>query len=242
MKSILYFMFKQINRLKFQRQRPMISGLFGLMGMIFLGSCASETTGTLPPPTLPPGEQAAPETTRKFRVGDGLELMVEEDSSFNGLYGVRSEGYVLIPKLGRIPVLGLTRDSAERRVKDYLQRSQLTQATVFVELIASGADPQVVAAQQQRIRVFITGKVGNPGQHQIPVISGRNPGVYEVLLIAGGATKFGNLSKVEIMRLDRAGLRQKQVVDVLAIQQGKANDVALGDGDIVNVPQKVFGF
>ncbi|WP_166442974.1 polysaccharide biosynthesis/export family protein [Phragmitibacter flavus] len=177
-----------------------------------------------------------------FRVGDGLELMVEEDTSFNGQFSVRPEGYVLIPKLGRIPVLGLTRDGAERKMRESLQRSQLTKATVFVELISSGPDAQAAMAQQPRIKVFLTGKVGSPGQHQIPVVSGRNPGVYEALLMAGGPSNFGNLSKVEIMRQDSAGLRRKQVVDVRAIEQGKTSDVPLGDGDIINVPPKVFGF
>jgi polysaccharide export outer membrane protein len=220
-----------------------------VMCLASLVSCASDTSDSTFPSAA--GFPADPPSVRRdgapvFRVGDRLELFVEEDTTFNGMFEVRPEGYVFMPKLGRVPVVGLTRDGAERRVKEYLQKSQLTTATVFVELVATGVEPvgsgagQV--AGQPKIKVYVTGKVTSPGLHSVPVFDGRNPGVYEVLLITGGALNFGNYEKVQILRLDGSGRRKKQIVDVKAIQAGKAPDVQVGEGDIIHVPEKVFGF
>ena len=44
------------------------------------------------------------------------------------------------------------------------------------------------------------------------------------------------------MRLAEGGRRQPMVVDVRQIRDGMAPDVPVGDGDIIQVPEKVFGF
>lgn len=224
------------------------------LAAVVVGVCScssSSNSGAFPSVALPqqsPVQETVRSTNdRAFAPGDQLELYVEEDTSFNGSYVVRPEGYVLIPKLGRVPINGLSRDGAEKRMKEYLQRTQLTTATVFVELIqkqkvdsAQGLSPAIAA--QPKVRIFITGKVSKPGQHLVPVTGNRNPGVYEALLMTGGVSNFGNLSKVEILRMDASGKRHKKLVDVRKIQAGEIPDVEIGDGDIINVPEKVFGF
>jgi len=174
-----------------------------------------------------------------------LELLVEEDASFNGTFEVREGGYVLIPKVGRVLVAGLTRDVAETRVRETLQRLQLKQATVFVEHRPNLVKGQsgLLSPGSPRISVFLTGAVARPGQHVVPLAAdGRAPGVLEALLMAGGLAKFGDESKVRIMRLAEGGRRQPMIVDVRQIRDGLAADVPLGEGDIVQVPEKIFGF
>jgi protein involved in polysaccharide export with SLBB domain len=187
----------------------------------------------------------AGKTEPTFNPGDSLELLVEEDESFNGTFEVRDGGYVLIPKVGRVVVAGLTRDTAETRVRETLQRLQLKQATVFVEhrpKLGSG-QPGQLAPGSPRISVFLTGAVARPGQHAVPLASdGRMPGLLEALLMAGGLAKFGDEAKVRIMRLADGGRRKPMIVDVRQIRDGIAADVPLGDGDIVQVPEKIFGF
>jgi protein involved in polysaccharide export with SLBB domain len=207
-----------------------------------LTSCQSpQTDSALPAPRLP--NQALTTTnSQNFQVGDQLELIVEEDPTFNENYEVRDGGYILIPKVGRVPILGLSRGDAENQVKQALQKQQLTKATVFVERRAKNAAQQS-AQNDTRISVFITGSVIRPGQHYIPLpTDGRPPGLYETILVTGGMAKFADDSKAKLMRADSQGVRRTMVVNLKSIQSGLTPDVPIGEGDIINVPEKVFGF
>lgn len=181
-----------------------------------------------------------------FKSGDFVELLVEEDVSFSGVFEVREGGYVLIPKIGRVVVVGLNRDAAEKRIRESLQQQQLKQATVFVEHRPGPTQTNTVlgtASSAPSITIFLTGAVARPGQHTLPLQpEGRTPGVFETLLIAGGLAKFGDDSKIRIMRLNESGMRNSVVVDVRKIRDGLSSDVPVGDGDIIQVPEKVFGF
>lgn len=214
-----------------------------LAACVLINCGSSEPVADLPPPMLPKAQASAPRTDDEFKKGDRLELMVEQDSSFNGTFEVRPEGYVLVPKLGRVPVVGLTRADAEVRLREYLERSQLKEATVFVERSALavagfGANPD----SQVRMMLFLTGKVNRPGQHFVPVPLDHKLGLYEAVLVTGGVAKFANESKVQVMRLDSAGMRRPSVVDMKRIREGIDPDVPVGDGDIINIPEKGFGF
>lgn len=217
--------------------------------LTILTSCASSAIKNLPPPR-PPAESLQPLTSLSklnnpvLLPGDSMELIVEEDNTFNGTYPVREGGYILIPKLGRIQVAGLDRDQAEKHLTVVLQKNQLTKAKVFVELIkAKNSDPVSAQINTPKITVFLTGNVSKPGAHVFPIVNGRSIGAYEALLISGGLSRFGNVGKVEILRIDAAtGRRLRSVVDLRPVRDGTMTDPALGDGDIVNVNERVFGF
>jgi protein involved in polysaccharide export with SLBB domain len=203
-------------------------------------------SGQVPPPRLPAAGAVAKSTEIVFAAGDSVELFVEEDKSFNGVFEVREGGYVLIPKIGRVMVAGLNRDAAEKRIREDLQKQQLRQATVFVEHIpgagraAGGLTP---GTGLPRMTIFLTGAVARPGQHAVPMPSvGRPPGLFETLLMAGGLAKFSDDTRVRIMRLNDQGLRTPLMVDVRQIRDGLIPDVPIGDGDIIQVPEKIFGF
>lgn len=215
----------------------------------FLAACksAGDADSALPPPalTLTPLPAVAPVNRVVFAAGDVLELFVKEDATLNGDYEVREGGYIVIPRAGRIQVAGLDRLQSETRVKEVLQSTQLTQATVLVERKASnganatGATP---IADMPKLMVFITGAVPRSGVHHIPVPSGRPLGTYEALLITGGMGKFAREDRVEIFRTDNQGRRRRAVVDLHPVRLGQADDPPLGEGDIIHVPEKVFGF
>ena len=222
--------------------------LLGVLSALTLVSCQSdEGSGNLPPPRLP--AMVAPEqavVSQAFRVGDRLELLVEEDASFNANYEVREGGYILIPKVGRISVVGLNRDETEKRISEYLRKEQLKEAKVYVERRPGPATADGVggvSAADPRLTVFVTGGVNRPGQHRVPLSQGRRaPGVYEVVLITGGLAKFGDETKVKIMRMDAQGVRRAITVNLRQIREGEIGDVPVGEGDIIEVPEKVFGF
>lgn len=174
-------------------------------------------------------------------VGDTLELFLKEDPAFNGSYLVREGGDIIIPAIGRIQLKGLTVSAAERRVEDYLEKGQIKDATVILDRSrSSGSGPTVAGARQ--ILVYMTGAVSKPGQHVLTVPDGRSLGVYEAILISGGIGNFADEQKAHILRMDNKRIRHRIPVNIRLIRQGEIPDPVIGQGDVIVVPEKVFGF
>lgn len=224
---------------------------------IFVFGCqgnVQQQDGEYPPAKLP--EQIAPAQEKprvrdnRIQVGDSLELFVSEDSGFDGIYKVREGGDIIIPRVGRIPVAGSTLPAAKVSIKEALEEGQLTTATVIVDRVgrakepaeSGSSGPSAQAPTSNQILVYITGKVTRPGQHVLTLPDGRPLGVYEAILIAGGMTRFGDEQKVHVLRAGDDGRKYRIPVDIRKIEAGEAEDPAIGQGDIVVVPEKVFGF
>lgn len=220
-----------------------------LIATFGLYSCANQEavlSGDLPPPQK---RAITVDSTildsGLFAPGDFLELFVKEDATLNSSYPVRDGGYIVIPRAGRIMVAGLSRNEAEAKVKQVLQQTQLTEATVLVErtskraaLVAAGG----LSLSTSKIMIYVTGAVFKPGTHNIPLPEGKNLGVYEALLISGGLARLAQDQRVEVIRADSTGKRHRALIDVRKIRQGLASDPAVAEGDIIHVPEKVFGF
>lgn len=174
-------------------------------------------------------------------VGDRLQLFVQEDNQFNSTYEVRERGDIIIPVVGRIPVRGLSVQAAELRVKEYLEQNQLKTATVILDRVENRDSPLSVDGSR-RILVYMTGAVNRVGQHKLIVPDGRPLGVYEAILISGGLSRFANEQQINILRVDKDGKRHRVPINIRPIMQGKIPDPAVTEGDVIEVPEKVFGF
>lgn len=220
--------------------------------MVFFVGCKSSDldSGDIPPARLPEALSAdsysSPAYSAPVEAGDILELFVEEDNSFNGRYSVRERGDIIIPTVGRIPVAGMSVSDAGVHVRSKLEATHLKKASVIIDRVGRAQSPAGNggghSASGQSIRIFMTGKVNRPGQHRIPVSESGSVGVYEAILIAGGVSQFGDLQKVHLLRSDESGKRRRVPVDIRSIEKGLAVDPPIGDGDIVVVPEKIFGF
>ncbi|MDF1859082.1 MAG: polysaccharide biosynthesis/export family protein [Verrucomicrobiales bacterium] len=188
-----------------------------------------------------------------LQVGDTLELFVKEDDSFNGSYVVREAGDIILPSVGRVSVMGMSVNSAGKKIESILKESLLKEATVIADRIdraeqpaslspGSGSGSRSKEKSQRKILVYITGKVNRPGQHMLTVPEKRNIGTYEAILIAGGVTRFGDEQKVHILRQGPDGKKHKIPVNIQLISNGELEDPSIGEGDIIVVPEKVFGF
>lgn len=214
-----------------------------------LVACSSRNAvlcGELPPvPKRVTSNDVSASDNGTFAAGDFLELFVKEDATLNSSYPVREGGYIVIPRAGRIQVSGLSRNEAELKVKQVLQQTQLTEATVLVERTskrAALAASTGVTPASSKIMIYVTGAVFKPGTHYIPLPEGKSLGVYESLLITGGLARLAQDQRVEVIRADAAGKRHRAMIDVRKIRQGLAEDPPVGEGDIIHVPEKVFGF
>lgn len=165
-------------------------------------------------------------------------MFVMEDPSFNGIYKIREKGDIIIPKVGRIAVQGLTVESAQSKIQQTLLHSQLTSATVILDRLTQPGVRNF--SDTPKMLVFVTGKVNKPGQHMIAVEGGNGVLAYEALLIAGGTTPFADEKHSYILRKGSQGSRQKIPLDLRAIRQGDANDVPLLEGDMIFVPERRF--
>lgn len=239
-------------------ERIRLWAFFGVLVANSLSSCKNgpeAVSGDYPPALLPQKQEPGPvreaPIDNNIRIGDSLELFVNEDSSFDGIYLVREGGDIIIPRVGRILVAGMSTRSAKDAIEKKLEEGQLKQASIIVDRVGRAAAPRgevpsgsAVSPREggdQSIVVFITDQVKRPGQHKLAMPGGRPIGVYEALLIAGGMTRFADDQKVHILRADEEGVKHRIPVNVRLIEKGEAPDMIVGHGDIIVVPEKVFG-
>lgn len=215
----------------------------GLLVAIAFGSVACTTpegeVSDIPPVVSPSYKK--PADKNYLAVGDRLELFVAQDPSFNGVYNVRERGDIIIPEVGRIQLAGLSVKAAEGKVQSHLEKGQIKGATVILDRIKDSSETSKIAGTN-RILVYMTGAVQKPGQHMLTVPEGRTLGVFEALLISGGLSRFADEQKVHILRMDKNRVRHRIPVNIRLIRLGEIPDPAIGEGDVVMVPEKVFGF
>ncbi|MGH9902025.1 MAG: polysaccharide biosynthesis/export family protein, partial [Pyrinomonadaceae bacterium] len=96
-------------------------------------------------------------------------------------------------------------------------------------------DPKVtVTLEKAQSAVFwVMGDVGQPGIKPM----GRRMSVYEALASSGGILPTGDKKKVLVQRRQADGVLKPTLIDIAAIEKGKAPDsYFLAPGDIVFVP------
>lgn len=216
-----------------------------------------EDVGDYPAATMPRVQEVPPSTypvqnrtDDTLQPGDAIEIFVEEDDSIDGKYEIRERGDIIIPNVGRIILRGMSVIDASSRIRSELESSQLKKATVIVDRIHkaprknnSQAKPVSTAKPKKaRLTIYMSGSVRKPGQHLIPVPETGRVGVYEAILISGGLNQFGDPSRIHILRNDADGKKRKIPVNIKEIEKGLTEDPMIGEGDIVLVPEKVFGF
>lgn len=197
---------------------------------------------TTPPAEQGPVEAVAPVTPKAaptgIQPGETLDVFVMEDDSFSGSYKVRSTGHIIVPKLGRVKVGGMSASEAERVLTSALQDDKLTKATVLVDrpdLNRGAGQPDPLGGTE----VFLSGKVNRPGRYSVTGIGNAPPTVHQTILQAGGCSRFAHKAKVYVLRRGGDGMLHRINADLLAIENGTAKDVPVVPGDIIVVPEKV---
>ena len=90
-------------------------------------------------------------------------------------------------------------------------------------------------------QVYLLGEVNRKGAFTFA--PGPNATLARILLAAGGVTEFSNIGEVQVQRVGPDGDKKTIVVDLRpCLREGAFDkDLPLQDGDIIVVPQKVFG-
>ena len=167
-----------------------------------------------------PDPAKPPEEFYVIGAGDGLTINVWKEPTLSGGVKVRPDGFVTLPLINEVQVVGLTtgqlRKTLEEKYKEYTTDPFVT---IRVEGIASS-------------EVFLLGQVGRPGA--FPLIG--NESILQLLTRAGGLSLFADRSNIRVVRRDGDRVTE-YVVDYDAIIKGDLRqDVLLRPGDRIIVP------
>lgn len=168
--------------------------------------------------------------------GDAIQLIVAEDDGFNGVYSVKRDGNIILPRVGRVQVGGKDIGEVEAAVKALLEETQLTKATVTAEFKNKAEKPTggPIATDDQVI-IYLAGEFITPGPLKIP--AGVSPTLITTIIRSGGITPSGDLTRTKLLRIENEQGAVEEV-NVAAILSGNIppTDIALNPGDIIMIP------
>ena len=123
-------------------------------------------------------------------------------------YLVSNDGTIDFPVLGRIKVVGLTKEECESMILEKIR-----------PYMAASEEP-IVTVRQANFTITVLGEVGSPGTIQV---SREKINIYEALAMAGDMTVHGHRDRVKLFRENADGTRELHMLD-------------LSDANIMNSP------
>ncbi len=121
---------------------------------------------------------------------------------------VSNDGTINFPILGRIKVVGLTKEECEEMILEQIR-----------PYMAASEKP-IVTVRQANYTVTVLGDVGSPGSIQV---TREKVNIYEALAMAGDVNVTGIRDRVKLFRENADGTRELHMLD-------------LSDADIINSP------
>lgn len=110
-------------------------------------------------------------------------------------YQVETDGTIALPVIGRIPVAGLSRLEASKKIDELYRQNVLKNPIIEVKVV--------------NLKATLMGEIKRPGNY--PLLKDETT-LMEILGEAGGLTEKGNEKKVKILR--GGGLQSKQIIEV----------------------------
>jgi polysaccharide export outer membrane protein len=140
-------------------------------------------------------------------------LTVFGHKDLSGEFVVNQRGYLSLPLIIAVKVVGLTLEEVVEAIITKLKPDYLLNPKVSVEIL--------------NYRPFyIIGEVNNPGSY--PYVTGMT--VINAVAMAGGYTYRAKKRKTEINRVNQS-IREKIIVDI---------DTIILPGDIIEIPERFF--
>lgn len=168
--------------------------------------------------------------------GDAIQIIVAEDDSFNGVYSVKRDGNIILPRVGRVAVAGRDISEVEAAVKALLEETQLTKATVTADFKSKAQTPTGAGVgADDPVIIYLAGEFITPGPLKMP--PGVAPTLITTIIRSGGITPSGDLTRTKLLRIEN-GQGAVEEVNVAAILSGNIppTDIALNPGDIIMIP------
>ncbi len=97
------------------------------------------------------------------------------------------------------------------------------------------AHGDIIAVGEKNV-FYIRGEVAKPGSYFLE----KGMTILKAITVAGGLSQFANRKEIELLRTGERGVKDKAVVNMKAIEDGKKEDVPLRPNDIIIVPRRIF--
>ena len=175
-------------------------------------------------------------------IGDTILVKFNDLDIFTKIHVINPEGFINLPELRNVYVVGLTLDDLEKHLNKEYQK--------YINV----PDVRVVIKQYRPINIFIKGEVEIPGLYSLnykdllPVEISMNqlaapaspPRLVDAIKMTGGLTKNANLSSIEVIRLNarsKGGGKLKTEINFLKLitDGDQTQNIRLMDGDTIIV-------
>jgi polysaccharide export outer membrane protein len=168
--------------------------LFCTLLAVFVAACAQkdlrvkeyEVARDVPNPAKPPEEFYL------IGAGDSLGIVVWKEAALSGTVKVRPDGYITLPLVHEVQVVGLTTGQL-RTILEEKYREFVT--SPFVSIRVEGITSS---------EVFLVGQVNKPGAY---LLSG-NETLLQLLTRAGGLTLFADRDEIRVVRRERERVKE----------------------------------
>lgn len=195
-----------------------VAALAAVLILIGLNGCETPTQSGPPLPNPPMAN-----TTVTLSPGDVIRLSFPGSPELNQSQKIQVDGKISLPLVGQVIAAGKTVPALQSELAG-LYKTQLRNSEVLVTLESGLAN------------VIVSGYVNKPGKFQFD----RPTTVFQAIMEAGGASEYGNLGKVHLVRTVR-GQQHTQVLDLKAAMSGQTTQVYyVKDGDVIYVAQRIF--
>ena len=158
-----------------------------------------------------------------YRIGpeDVLEIFVWKEPELQREVLVRPDGGISFPLAGDLEAAGRTPVEVQEELTKRLQR-YIPEAVVTVTVTKVAG-----------YRIFVVGKVTNPGQFVV----GRYVNVLQALTLAGGLTPYASENKIKVVR-KKGGREITFPFQYSSVKKGRKleQNILLQSGDVVVVP------
>jgi polysaccharide export outer membrane protein len=195
------------------------------LSLLFAILLGQQTPALVTPPTQPVNAPTEP-GPGKYQIGpqDLLKVTVLDDDTLTSSYRVDPDGTITMNYIGKVPAAGLTLAQVQEKIRSGLAAGFLRNPQVRVEIESYKSQS-----------VLISGEVRQPGK---VTMTGAMT-VLEALAAAGSPlpTASSELTVAHAKKPGAEGDAALTRVNWKDLQLGKGLDVALQDGDIVNVPK-----
>ena len=159
-----------------------------------------------------------------FPNGLGYSTGSTTDTNRNGdTILIGPDGYAALPYVGRVKLAGLTLDEASDIIKEKLSQ--------YIKI------PSIVVSMHSygTRRVYVMGEVEKPGIQDMSI---DNLNAYAAITSAGGFTKRGRSTRVQVIRVVDGTMYYRQLnMKAFIRRHDLTQNVAIQDGDIVYVPK-----
>ena len=214
---------------------------------------AKPSSQEAPPPAVEsvvPGLDPSLAGNIRYRLGPGdrLKMAVFRMEGYETIAEVLSDGTLNLPRLGSVPVWGLTLDQARNRITSGYARI-LRRPIVYLDLVEARPVRVAVTGEVQRPGLY---SIGKGGANQLLSSGGSSPNstviqtsgwptLLEAIQKAGGLTAYGDLRRLTVQRNTGGPGSPSRTLhfDFLKVLAGggPVTNPLLQDGDTISIPR-----